>query len=252
MWVLWRGGASLPSAPREVAQGLVPGYRGFHWCVRPSYTRELKEMHCSSRKLLPSGGHSCRARDGRLQEELGPTKAFLSRLSRKWLQPGWPGQRRGPRGGLSFSLSVTRSLEGARTSRRAAVAPQTRTCLAPLVHWAGSFHVPTALPPPRHTRTQKARLAWVVLVLAPTRPASLGRGPPGCLRLWPQCWNMAHGPRWARLPRTEEERPGSGGQLVTLGQNPNLGGSPSEAHEQPGGEWTSDANTGPSPLRVHM
>lgn len=55
----------------------------------------------------------------------------------------------------------------------------------------------------------------------------------------------------------EEEPPGQkgrglgvGGQLVTLGQNPDLGGPPSRAHKHPGGERTSDANTGPNSLHV--
>lgn len=75
------------------SQGQVPGYRGFHWCVRPLYTWELKEIHCSSRKLLPSGGHSWGREGGGGGGRLGgtrPTKAFLSRPSRKWLPPRWP------------------------------------------------------------------------------------------------------------------------------------------------------------------
>lgn len=76
---------------------MVPGYRGFHWCVRPLYTWELKEMHCSSRKLLPSGGHSWEARHGR--EAPGgtqPDKGISVQAEQEAAQP---------RGGLSLSPS---------------------------------------------------------------------------------------------------------------------------------------------------
>lgn len=57
---------------------MVPGYRGFHRCVRPWYMWELKEVHCSSRKLLPSGGHSWEVRGpvGRPQQGLSRQRHF--------------------------------------------------------------------------------------------------------------------------------------------------------------------------------
>lgn len=136
MWVFPGCGRATPTLfPTWWPRAMVPGYRGFHWCVRPLYTWELKEMHCSSRKLLPSGGHSweVRRRGGRLQEELGPTKAFLSRLSRKWPQPeGWPLR----------SVSQSHSL-GKERGQAEGQLPSLRcpNVLAVLVLWAGPFHL---------------------------------------------------------------------------------------------------------------
>lgn len=186
-------------------------------------------MHCSSRKLLPSGGHSCRATDRRLWEELSLTKAFLSGLSRKRLQPGWPGQSRGPHGGLSFSPSVTCPLEGARTSK--GQLPSVKHVHAPalLVRRAGSFRVPASMA---------------------SSPDALGRGRrPGqglhgrllALRPWAEAHRvsvaMAMVLEHGSLPEgglefiEEEPRDWERGQLVT----PALRGSPSGAHGQPGG-----------------
>lgn len=105
--------------------------------------------------------------------ELGPTKAFLSRLSRKWLQPGWPG--RGPCGSLSLSLRATRSLEGARTCRRAAIIPQGPPCTG---HpWVPGRILSYCLQPsllPRHTRGQRrGHPASAVLTLHPWAEAHL-------------------------------------------------------------------------------
>lgn len=160
MWVFPGCGRATPTLfPPRWPRAMVPGYRGFHWCVRPLYTWELKEMHCSSRKLLPSGGHSweVRRRGGRLQEELGPTKAFLSGLSRKWPQPeGWPLR----------SVSQSHSLGKERGQGQAEGQLPPLRCpnvLAVLVLWAGPFHLAATQASPSLSASSYAHAGSIAL-----------------------------------------------------------------------------------------
>lgn len=112
-----------------------------------------------------------------------PTKAFLSRLSTTWLQPGWLCQGRGPRAcsGLWFPPSPTLpcSLEEARTGQRAAATPQPPTLPGSCAR--GTF---ACLPPGREATPASA-------VLAAHSAHVLGRGLSACPRLEPQC--LEHG-----------------------------------------------------------
>ena len=116
----------MPSrGPRGWPQGMDSSGEGPRWVAQGSGTRvEWLPLVCApvvhtgveGDALLLTEAPPVRRtllgrkrQGGRLREELGPTKAFLSRLSRKWLQPARPCQGRGPRGGLSSLLSGRRA-----------------------------------------------------------------------------------------------------------------------------------------------
>ena len=211
------------SAPHWAAQGLVPGYRGFHWCVRPSYTRELKEMHCSSRKLLPSGGHSCGASERAREREREREEAPGGTRPDKGIFV--PAEQEVAAAGLGWPLVLpqSHSLSGrsrGQPTERAAAVPQTPTRPGP--PGAPGRVLPRPRHPsllPRGTGARKGRPASAVLALSPTR-----------LR-----------------PRAEGGGLGVGGSRSRGG----VGGSPSGgAHKRPAGEQTSDANTGAVAARL--
>lgn len=183
------GGAALALCSPLGSPGPGTGVQGFP-LVRPPVVHAgvegdallLPEAPPVRRTLLRSERESKRERERRLQEELGPTKAFLSRLSRKWLRPGW--------GGLSFSLSPTRFLEGAGGNRKGCCRPSNAYMRWP--SWCsgqGPSTSPPPQPPPQRHWGAEGAPGLGCAGAAPHSPAAQGRG----------------------------GRPGGGGQPVTPG-----------------------------------
>lgn len=119
---MWTGHPHTLVPARAVAQGRGTGVQGLP-LVRPPVVHVGIEGDALLLTEAPPVRRTLLGREKTGREELGPTKAFLSRLSRKWPQPeGWP----------LLSASQSHSLgEGVRTSGRAATIPQTPTCAGP-------------------------------------------------------------------------------------------------------------------------